>query len=203
MKKIKAIYILILILNSFTYAYADEFSKDIESLSEEISNLSTSANEEIKNIDLAINEIQDAVNFANQNFLIGNYDLATKSIGFVNKSISEISKIERAEVDNNEKPEAADMSLLQDIGTNLKEKNKIAVNKLITDMVELNKKGIDPFKMNKTFAKAGSSVITHRDINNFINKNAPGFNQKAEVAYWQTIYSVSYTHLTLPTTPYV
>ena len=37
-------------------------------------------------------------------------------------------------------------------------------------MVELNKKGIDPFKMNKTFAKAGSSVITHRDINNFINK---------------------------------
>ena len=36
MKKIKAIYILFLILNSFTYAYADEFSKDIESLSEEI-----------------------------------------------------------------------------------------------------------------------------------------------------------------------
>ncbi|MDA7758291.1 hypothetical protein N8892_00375 [Candidatus Pelagibacter sp.] len=182
------VYSIILFLFSFKISYAEsleDLKNEINDIRDKISNLEKSNIPEAITIDKSIKEIDDIIDFANENINKGEIDVAISSLNFAEKTISDISKIipkmYSSEVisENLNFTEEQNNQILE-INKNISA-NKILKSKdLASDIIEIEKKGLPAIdkvvKLSEYGVVSGqqmiNDIIEAGSSENYINSEA-------------------------------
>ena len=162
--------LLFLITN---YAYTndlEDFNEAINDIREDFNSLPTARSPEEEIIDAAIKELDKAIAFADQSYSLGDSEGTMSTLEYIDKSLSDISKIAPKEAIN----DMADVNLeamgaetyekIMAITRRMKEKNDKALTKLVDNMIEINKKGFDPFTTTRNLKDLGVETLGFAEI---------------------------------------
>ena len=152
-----------------------KFNNDILKLRKKIDSLPEGKNALVKNFDKAIEEINNLTDYVVEN--IQNEALKDKGLNLLKTKLANVeNKLSKeysndlSKVDINKISKNAS-AVMQEVSQNIKSKKERDINKLITDMSELNKQGFNVFKLNRNLKQMGFETIKFKNILNFVKNN--------------------------------
>lgn len=204
------LFFLALIFFSTNTVYANDlkdFKDAVNNIQKKFDALPESNLKEDLIIDAAIKEIDKAVSFADLSYSIGDVESTISTLEYINKSLSDVSKIVPKENFNDmsgvdiQKMDKITSENIIKITTAMKIKNDTASTELVKKMLEINKKGFDPFIVSKNLNNIGIETLGFEEIAKALNSGVTlGVNPNKEKAYWYTIYNKAYNDANWQTT---
>ena len=177
-----SLMILFLIPN---LAYANDaekeykkFIKETNKIRKQLDKLPTEASDELTVIDEAIKELDQAFDFANENFKENKIEITKMTLDYIDKSLADISKLAPKEFSND--LSVIDMKSLpkenfQEIMETSKQM-KIIKNEKIASLVEnmtiVEKEGLNLFQVSKNLNELGVNTLNFEDIAKVVSENS-------------------------------
>ena len=152
-----------------------KFNKDILKLRKKIDSLPEGKKALAKNFDKALTEINSLTDYVAKN--IQNKAVRDKGLNLLKNKLANVeNKLSKEYSNDLSKVDISKISknastVIREVTQNIKNKKKRDINKLITDMSEFNKQGINLFKLNRNLKQMGFETIKFENISKFINNN--------------------------------
>ncbi len=153
------------------------FVKETNKIRNQLNSLSTSTSNQALAIDKAIKEMDRAIEFAQENFEIDDFEITEKTLNFVDRSLTDINNSVPKEFVND--LTVVDMGNLKDkelkevyqVSIEMKNNKKEKLTSLVKDMTEIDKKGLNLFEVSKNINNLGVKTISIQDIAKTIVEN--------------------------------
>ena len=162
----------------FVKTPVEKFEKDLSKILRKLDSLPESKTTIAKDLDKSIKANNQLVRFISEKISKNDISSGKMAINLLNQNLSAIQNnvpklisndLSKVDVNNLAQDSANKISNLTN---GIKEKKNENFNLLINEMVEINKQGLNSFKLNRELKQLGVNVIKHKDILNFIkNKN--------------------------------
>ena len=155
-----------------------KFIKATNKIRKQLDKLPTGASDELTVIDEAIKELDQAFDFANENFKENKIEITKITLDYIDKSLADISKLAPKEFSND--LSVVDMKSLskenfQEIMETSKQM-KIIKNEKITSLVEnmtiVEKEGLNLFEVSKNLNELGVNTLNFEDIAKVVSENS-------------------------------
>jgi len=180
---ILASLMILFLMSNLTYANDAEkeykkFIKETNKIRKQLDKLPTEASDELTVIDEAIKELDQAFDFANENFKENKIEITKITLDYIDKSLADISKLAPKEFIND--LSVVDMKSLpkenfQEIMETSKQM-KIIKNEKITSLVEnmtiVEKEGLNLFQVSKNLNELGVNTLNFEDIAKVVSENS-------------------------------
>ena len=148
----------------------NNFVKETKSIRNQLNSLPASNSTELAAIDNAIKQMDQAIEFAQENFKTNDFEITEKTLNFVNRSLADINNSVPKEFVND--LTVVDMSELKDkelkevyqVSIEMKNNKKKELTSLVKDMAEVDKKGLNLFEVSKNINDLGVKTISIQDI---------------------------------------
>ena len=174
---------ILFLMSNLTYANDAEkeykkFIKETNKIRKQLDKLPTEASDELTVIDEAIKELDQAFDFANENFKENKIEITKITLDYIDKSLADISKLAPKEFSND--LSVVDMKSLpkenfQEIMETSKQM-KIIKNEKITSLVEnmtiVEKQGLNLFQVSKNLNELGVNTLNFEDIAKVVSENS-------------------------------
>ena len=174
---------ILFLMSNLTYANDAEkeykkFIKETNKIRKQLDKLPTEASDELTVIDEAIKELDQAFDFANENFKENKIEITKITLDYIDKSLADISKLAPKEFSND--LSVIDMKSLpkenfQEIMETSKQM-KIIKNEKITSLVEnmtiVEKQGLNLFQVSKNLNELGVNTLNFEDIAKVVSENS-------------------------------
>ena len=174
---------ILFLMSNLTYANDAEkeykkFIKETNKIRKQLDKLPTEASDELTVIDEAIKELDQAFDFANENFKENKIEITKITLDYIDKSLADISKLAPKEFSND--LSVIDMKSLpkenfQEIMETSKQM-KIIKNEKITSLVEnmtiVEKEGLNLFEVSKNLNELGVNTLNFEDIAKVVSENS-------------------------------
>ena len=174
---------ILFLMSNLTYANDAEkeykkFIKETNKIRKQLDKLPTEASDELTVIDEAIKELDQAFDFANENFKENKIEITKITLDYIDKSLADISKLAPKEFSND--LSVIDMKSLpkenfQEIMETSKQM-KIIKNEKITSLVEnmtiVEKEGLNLFQVSKNLNELGVNTLNFEDIAKVVSENS-------------------------------
>ena len=174
---------ILFLMSNLTYANDAEkeykkFIKETNKIRKQLDKLPTEASDELTVIDEAIKELDQAFDFANENFKENKIEITKITLDYIDKSLADISKLAPKEFTND--LSIVDMKSLpkenfQEIMETSKQM-KIIKNEKITSLVEnmtiVEKEGLNLFQVSKNLNELGVNTLNFEDIAKVVSENS-------------------------------
>ena len=174
---------ILFLMSNLTYANDAEkeykkFIKETNKIRKQLEKLPTENSDELTVIDGAIKELDQAFDFANENFKENKIEITKMTLDYIDKSLADISKLAPKEFSNN--LSVIDMKSLskenfQEIMETSKQM-KIIKNEKITSLVEnmtiVEKEGLNLFEVSKNLNELGVNTLNFEDIAKVVSENS-------------------------------
>ena len=174
---------ILFLMSNLTYANDAEkeykkFIKETNKIRKQLDKLPTETSDELTVIDEAINELDQAFDFANENFKENKIEITKMTLDYIDKSLADISKLAPKEFSND--LSVIDMKSLpkenfQEIMETSKQM-KIIKNEKITSLVEnmtiVEKQGLNLFQVSKNLNELGVNTLNFEDIAKVVSENS-------------------------------
>ena len=174
---------ILFLMSNLTYANNAEkeykkFIKETNKIRKQLNKLPTEASDELTVIDEAIKELDQAFDFANENFKENKIEITKMTLDYIDKSLADISKLAPKEFSND--LSVVDMKSLpkenfQEIMETSKQM-KIIKNEKITSLVEnmtiVEKQGLNLFQVSKNLNELGVNTLNFEDIAKVVSENS-------------------------------
>ena len=174
---------ILFLMSNLTYANDAEkeykkFIKETNKIRKQLDKLPTETSDELKVIDEAIKELDQAFDFANENFKENKIEITKMTLDYIDKSLADISKLAPKEFSND--LSVIDMKSLpkenfQEIMETSKQM-KIIKNEKITSLVEnmtiVEKQGLNLFQVSKNLNELGVNTLNFEDIAKVVSENS-------------------------------
>ena len=167
-KLIITLFIAFLTLPNISFGADDdlkELTDAINDAQKEFNDLKTGNTSEAKIIDDAIKEIDKATEFAKKALEINNTEDAIKTLKFIEKSLTDVSNIipkeftsDMSNVDMST-VKSEDMKEVMNLSADMKSKKEKDLNTLVSNMMDLNDKGLNSFDISKNLNELGIDTI--------------------------------------------
>lgn len=153
------------------------FVKETNKIRSQLNSLPASTSSQALAIDKAIKEMDRAVEFAQENFKINDFEITEKTLNFVDRSLTDINNSAPKEFVND--LTVVDMGKLKDkelkevyrVSIEMKNNKKEKLTSLVKDMTEVDKKGLNLFEVSKNINDIGVKTISIQDIAKTIVEN--------------------------------
>ena len=153
------------------------FVKETNKIRRQLDSLPTSTSNQVLAIDDALKEMDRAVEFAQENFKINDFEITEKTLNFVDKSLNDINNSLPKEFTND--LTVVDMSKLKDkeikevyqVSLEMKNNKKEKLTSLIKDMTEVDKKGLNLFEISNNINDLGVKTLSIQDIAKTVVEN--------------------------------
>jgi len=180
---ILASLMILFLMSNLTYANDAEkeykkFIKETNKIRKQLDKLPKEASDELTVIDDAIKELDQAFDFANENFKENKIEITKITLDYIDKSLADISKLAPKEFSND--LSVIDMKSLpkenfQEIMETSKQM-KIIKNEKITSLVEnmtiVEKEGLNLFQVSKNLNELGVNTLNFEDIAKVVSENS-------------------------------
>ena len=174
---------ILFLMSNLTYANDAEkeykkFIKETNKIRKQLDKLPTETSDELTVIDEAIKELDQAFDFANENFKENKIEITKMTLDYIDKSLADISKLAPKEFSND--LSVIDMKSLpkenfQEIMETSKQM-KIIKNEKITSLVEnmtiVEKQGLNLFQVSKNLNELGVNTLNFEDIAKVVSENS-------------------------------
>ena len=174
---------ILFLMSNLTYANNAEkeykkFIKETNKIRKQLEKLPTEKSDELTVIDGAIKELDQAFDFANENFKENKIEITKMTLDYIDKSLADISKLAPKEFSND--LSVIDMKSLpkenfQEIMETSKQM-KIIKNEKITSLVEnmtiVEKQGLNLFQVSKNLNELGVNTLNFEDIAKVVSENS-------------------------------
>ena len=174
---------ILFLMSNLTYANDAEkeykkFIKETNKIRKQLDKLPTETSGELTVIDEAIKELDQAFDFANENFKENKIEITKMTLDYIDKSLADISKLAPKEFSND--LSVIDMKSLpkenfQEIMETSKQM-KIIKNEKITSLVEnmtiVEKQGLNLFQVSKNLNELGVNTLNFEDIAKVVSENS-------------------------------
>ena len=174
---------ILFLMSNLTYANDAEkeykkFIKETNKIRKQLEKLPTEKSDELTVIDGAIKELDQAFDFANENFKENKIEITKMTLDYIDKSLADISKLAPKEFSND--LSVIDMKSLpkenfQEIMETSKQM-KIIKNEKITSLVEnmtiVEKEGLNLFQVSKNLNELGVNTLNFEDIAKVVSENS-------------------------------
>ena len=174
---------ILFLMSNLTYANDAEkeykkFIKETNKIRKQLDKLPTETSDKLTVIDEAINELDQAFDFANENFKENKIEITKMTLDYIDKSLADISKLAPKEFSND--LSVIDMKSLpkenfQEIMETSKQM-KIIKNEKITSLVEnmtiVEKQGLNLFQVSKNLNELGVNTLNFEDIAKVVSENS-------------------------------
>jgi len=174
---------ILFLMSNLTYANDAEkeykkFIKETNKIRKQLDKLPTDTSDELTVIDEAIKELDQAFDFANENFKENKIEITKMTLDYIDKSLADISKLAPKEFSND--LSVIDMKSLpkenfQEIMETSKQM-KIIKNEKITSLVEnmtiVEKEGLNLFQVSKNLNELGVNTLNFEDIAKVVSENS-------------------------------
>ena len=174
---------ILFLMSNLTYANNAEkeykkFIKETNKIRKQLEKLPTENSDELTVIDGAIKELDQAFDFANENFKENKIEITKMTLDYIDKSLADISKLAPKEFSND--LSVIDMKSLpkenfQEIMETSKQM-KIIKNEKITSLVEnmtiVEKQGLNLFQVSKNLNELGVNTLNFEDIAKVVSENS-------------------------------
>ena len=174
---------ILFLMSNLTYANDAEkeykkFIKETNKIRKQLDKLPTEASDELTVIDETIKELDQAFDFANENFKENKIEITKITLDYIDKSLADISKLAPKEFSND--LSVVDMKSLpkenfQEIMETSKQM-KIIKNEKITSLVEnmtiVEKEGLNLFQVSKNLNELGVNTLNFEDIAKVVSENS-------------------------------
>ena len=174
---------ILFLMSNLTYANDAEkeykkFIKETNKIRKQLEKLPTENSDELTVIDGAIKELDQAFDFANENFKENKIEITKMTLDYIDKSLADISKLAPKEFSND--LSVIDMKSLpkenfQEIMETSKQM-KIIKNEKITSLVEnmtiVEKQGLNLFQVSKNLNELGVNTLNFEDIAKVVSENS-------------------------------
>ena len=148
----------------------NNFVKETKSIRNQLNSLPASNSTELAAIDNAIKQMDQAIEFAQENFKTNDFEITEKTLNFVNRSLADINNSVPKEFVND--LTVVDMSELKDkelkevyqVSIEMRNNKKKELTSLVKDMAEVDKKGLNLFEVSKNINDLGVKTISIQDI---------------------------------------
>ena len=146
------------------------FIKETKKIKKQFNSLPLGTSQESLIIDLAIKEIDKVISFANENFMDNNINVTEMTLNYIDKSISDIKKIAPMEFTNDlssidtKKMQIEDIEQIMQTSKKIKNDKKVKLTSLVKDMTEIEKKGINLFKVSNNLNNLGVKTLNFEQI---------------------------------------
>ena len=161
--------IIIFLFFSFSKSYSiegvNELTEAINEAREEFNNLSESSNEQSKIIDEAIKEIDKATEYVQEAIDNNNTEDAIKTLEFIERSLTDVQNIipqefgsDMSNIDTSA-IEKEDMDTITDITKQMNVAKEKKLNEFMSDLVDLNQKGIDTISISEKLNNLGIDTV--------------------------------------------
>ena len=174
---------ILFLMSNLTYANDAEkeykkFIKETNKIRKQLDKLPTETSDELTVINEAIKELDQAFDFANENFKENKIEITKMTLDYIDKSLADISKLAPKEFSND--LSVIDMKSLpkenfQEIMETSKQM-KIIKNEKITSLVEnmtiVEKQGLNLFQVSKNLNELGVNTLNFEDIAKVVSENS-------------------------------
>lgn len=166
-KIFKIIFITLFFLISKSYAIENvsEFTDAINEAREEFNEITEATTEQSKIIDEAIKEIDKATEYVQEAINSGNAEDAIKTLEFIEKSLSDVEKIipqefssDMTNIDTSSIAKE-DMDTITEMTTQMGVAKEEKDNEFMSDLIDLNLKGIDTVSISENLNGLGVKTI--------------------------------------------
>ena len=155
----------------------NDFVKETNKIRNQLNSLPSSNSTQISIIDSAIKEMDQAIEFAQENFNANDFELTEKTLNFIDRSLADINNSVPNEFVND--LSVVDMSELKDkelkevyqVSLEMKNNKKEKLASLVKDMAEVDKKGLNLFEVSKNINDLGVKTISIQDIAKTVIEN--------------------------------
>ena len=155
----------------------NDFVKETQSIRNQLNSLPDSTSTEVSVIDNAIKQMDQAIEFAQENFKTNDFEITEKTLNFVDRSLADINNSVPKEFVND--LSVVDMSELKDkelkevyqVSIEMKNNKKEKLTSLVKDMTEVDKKGLNLFEVSKNINDIGVKTINIQDIAKTVVEN--------------------------------
>ena len=169
LNKVIKISFLILILGfSKAYSIDDDlgaFTDAIDVVREEFNNISEASTEQSKIIDEAMKQIDKATEYVQEAINQNNAEDAIKTLEFIEKSLSDVESIipqefgsDMSQMDTSVIPKE-DMDVVNEVTAQMKTAKEEKLKDFMSDLVDLNQKGIDTVTISENLNSLGIETI--------------------------------------------
>ena len=153
------------------------FVKETNKIRSQLDSLPTSTSNQVLAIDDALKEMDRAVEFAQENFKINDFEITEKTLNFVDKSLNDINNSLPKEFTND--LTVVDISKLKDkeikevyqVSLEMKNNKKEKLTSLVKDMTEVDKKGLNLFEISNNINDLGVKTLSIQDIAKTVVEN--------------------------------
>ena len=174
---------ILFLMSNLTYANNAEkeykkFIKETNKIRKQLDKLPTDTSDELTVINEAIKELDQAFDFANENFKENKIEITKMTLDYIDKSLADISKLAPKEFSND--LSVIDMKSLpkenfQEIMETSKQM-KIIKNEKIISLVEnmtiVEKEGLNLFEVSKNLNELGVNTLNFEDIAKVVSENS-------------------------------
>ena len=155
----------------------NDFVKETNKIRNQLNSLPSSNSTQVSIIDRAIKEMDQAIEFAQENFNANDFELTEKTLNFIDRSLADINNSVPNEFVND--LSVVDMSELKDkelkevyqVSLEMKNNKKEKLASLVKDMAEVDKKGLNLFEVSKNINDLGVKTISIQDIAKTVIEN--------------------------------
>ncbi len=152
-----------------------KFNDDLLKLRRKIAQLPEGKKASTKNFDKAMKEINKLAEFVGVN--LQNKELTNRGLNLLKKKLASVENKLSKEYSNDlskvdiKKISKNSSAVMQEITQNIKSKKDKDINNLIVDMSEINRQGLNIFKLNRNLKQLGFETVKFEDISEFVNDN--------------------------------
>ena len=155
----------------------NDFVKETNKIRNQLNSLPSSNSTQVSIIDSAIKEMDQAIEFAQENFNANDFELTEKTLNFIDRSLADINNSVPSEFVND--LSVVDMSELKDkelkevyqVSLEMKNNKKEKLTSLIKDMTEVDKKGLNLFEISNNINDLGVKTLSIQDIAKTVVEN--------------------------------
>ena len=160
-------FVILFFTLSKSYSIEDvsEFTDAINEAREELNNVPEASTEQSKIIDEALKEIDKATEFVQEAINANNAEDAIKTLEFIEKSLSDVQNIipkefgsDMSKIDTTAMPKE-DMAVITELTAQMKTSKEKKENDFMSDLVDLNMRGIDTISISENLNGLGIDTI--------------------------------------------
>tara|TARA_B100001093_G_scaffold189828_1_gene182398 strand:+ start:257 stop:1228 length:972 start_codon:yes stop_codon:yes gene_type:complete len=155
----------------------NDFVKETQSIRNQLNSLPASNSTEVTVIDSAIKEMDQAIEFAQENFKANDFEITEKTLNFVNRSLTDINNsvpkefVNDLTVVNMNELKDKELKEVYQVSLEMKNNKKEKLTSLVKDMTEIDKKGLNLFEVSKNINDLGVRTISVQDIAKTVVEN--------------------------------
>ena len=156
-----------------------DFVKDTNEIRKEFSSLPASNFHKAKSIDKAFKVIETTTKFVSQSFNKGDIEVASTTLSFADKSISDIAKLipqknfnDMSNIDIGKLGENAFKKIAK-ITSNIKRKKSEGLAPFVQNMAKIHRKGFNTFQTTRKLKDLGVDTLSFKNISKAIKVGTP------------------------------